>query len=259
MEKRKYYLLKEVILGLYKEYQQHQQELEKLKALCEKKEDRVEDFNFMVFKSQHKNPMLLCDYEPKQNRIQKLMTDFSKKTGYYIYGKNKAYLVTDNNRYYFHGHRGYPIHVKYNYGMEEEFYNQAKLILSSEFSHSMNSDYIEISNSDIDTMFHTDTRYIDFSINSSNNKLPKSVIWYDSLNNNLIFKSDNKELNNQDIENLLNFEIPSTTLNSYHIKTIHKSKILEKQVTISRITPMNTISLDIKEEEKQLILSKLRK
>lgn len=259
METKDYYTLKEIILGLHDEYQLHQQELQKLKELCERKENKATDFNFRVFQPENKKPVLLCDYEPRQNRIQRVMTDLSKKVGYYIYGRNTAYLVTDNNRYYFLcGHKSYPVHVRYDDGMEEKFYNQASAILNSTFSNSICSKYIEKNDSNIDAALTIDTRYIQLYIRNNSDKTPRSTIWYNPSFDTIEFQSFNGKLNTQHIENTLNIKFPSNGLSSYHIQTINMSNLSEKPMVLKPINPTSRIIFEV-QEEKQVILSKTRR
>ena len=258
MEKKDYYALKEIILGLNSAYQLHLQELNKLKELCEVDKKKVADFHFEVYKSDGKNPKLFCDYEPKQNKVQKLITDCSKKTGFYIYGRNRASLVTDHNQYYFYGYPHYPIHVKYNYGMDKAFYTQANAILDSEFSRSMKSKYIEKNHSDIDALLDIDTRYINFSIRSNSDIFQKSWMRYDCMDNTLLFLMNEGCLNNQLIEETLNLEFPSSELDSYHIRTINASKMAEKPIVLGYVDPVDRVKLAIVEEENQVVLSKTR-
>lgn len=259
MEKKDYYTLKEIILGLNNEYQLHQRELEKLKEFCEMDEKKVVDFNFTVFQPgfplERRNPVLLCHYEPKQNIIQRVITNFSKKNGLY-FDNSTAYLVTDYNQYYFYGHSGYPIHVKYDYGIDQKFHEQVHIILDSDFSRNINSGYIDTICSDIDSNFHIAFNCIRLVIQSDTDQFQKSRIHYDSTSNSLEFSMDRGTLSNQYIEDILNLKFASSDLNPYHITTINTSKMTEKPIVLGYVGPVHSMEFSIIEEENQVVLSK---
>lgn len=252
-----YYTLSEIILGLRDEYQKHQNELRELKELCEIDKKKAVDFRFSVFQPENKNPELHCDYEPKQNKIQKLMTDISIKTGSYIYGKHSAILATDNNSYHF-CYPKYPVHVRYEYGMDEKFQEQATSILNSEFSQNIKTKYIEPVNPEIDYAFDLEQRLIDFYIRESNDEFQESSITCRPYEDIINIRSFDKELSSEMINNALEIKVPKKELSSYHIGIIDSSKITEKPIKLERTEPCKKIDFSIQEEEKQVVLSKVR-
>lgn len=257
MEKKNYYTLKEIILGLSDEYQIHQHELQKLKELCTADEKKVLDFYFRIYQPEYKNPILLCEYNPKQNSFQKFVTDFSKRIGYYIYGRNTARLVTDNNEYYFLcGFREYPIHVKYDYGIGEEFYQQATRILNSNFSNNMRSKYIEKNELGMDAALTITTSQVNLYIRKKCGNLPSSVLWYDSSEEVIGLQSFEKNINKQYLSTILDIGFPISELNPYHIQKIESSEKKEKPIDLQYEDSENSIQLAIKEEEKSVVLCK---
>lgn len=67
-------------MGLNHEYQLHKKELEKLKQFCEMDRKKAVDFNFRLFKpTADNNPILLCEYEPKYNKVQNLIMSDKRK------------------------------------------------------------------------------------------------------------------------------------------------------------------------------------
>ena len=189
MNNKDYYTLREIILGLHREYLDYQQKLQDLKQFCDIDKKKVVDFNFRIHQPEEKNATLLCEYIPKQNKIEKLITNFSKKNGFYIYGKNTAHLVTDNNQYYFLcGHTKYPVHVKYNYDMEAKFSSYVNSILKDEFSNNMKSKYIEDNCSDINAALTIDSTSIELYVRDKCSKVPSSIVLYDSREDILEFK-----------------------------------------------------------------------
>lgn len=260
MEKKDYYSLKEIILGLYDEQKKHQQDLQKLKKLCIMDKKRVVDFRFHIYQPEKKKPILLCEYEPRQNQIQKIATEFSKKTGYYIYGKHTAYLVTDNNKYYFlNGNERYPVGIRHDYGMEEEFYNQVNSILNSRFANNMNSKYIEKNCSNIDAGFTISTRDIELYIRNSSDKIPCSLVRYNPSDETLMFKSFEGSFNAQSMTDVLSTNFPISELNQYHIEMISTSEKTEEPISLEYNGTTKAIKLNMQEEEKQFVLRKYRK
>lgn len=239
MVKKDYYTLKEIILGLSDEYQLHEQELQNLKKLCTMNEKQTLNFHFRVHQPECKNPILLCEYEPKQNLFQK--------------------SVTDNNEYYFLcGYRKYPIHVKHDYGAAEQFYHQANSILNSEFSNSIRSKYIEKNELGIDAALTIDTTQIELYIRKKCGSLPSSILWYDSSEEMMKFQSYEENLNKQYIDTVLNIGFPTGELNPYHIQKINSSEKREKPINLQYDGNENRIQLDVIEEEKQVVLCKRR-
>ncbi len=260
MHKKDYYTLKEIILGLHNEYLIHQQKLQELKQFCEIDKKKAVDFEFRIFQPEGKNPILLCEYIPKQNKVQKFITDFSKKKGYYIYGRNTAHLVTDNNQYYFLcGRTEYPIHVKYNYGMDTEFSNYANSILESEFSNNIRSQYIEDNCLGINAALTINSTLIELYIRDKYDKIPASIILYDSREDVLEFKSFEEQVNKQCMETALDIAFPSEKLNEYHIKTILDSEESKKTMIFQEFGSCDMAKFDIQAKETQYVLQKVRK
>lgn len=259
MEKKDYYTLKEIILGLRGEYLNHQQKLYNLKQFCDIDKGKAVDFNFRIHQSEQKNPTLLCEYIPKQNKIEKLITNFSKKSGFYIYGQHTAHLVTDNNQYYFLcGYTKYPVHVKYNYGMEEKFSSSVNSILKDEFSNSMRSQYIEDNCSDINAALTIDSTLINLYVRDTCSKVPYSFVLYDSSKDILEFKSFDEQFDKQSMETALDIMFPSEKLNKYHVRTIINSNESEKPMVLENFSPCDMAKFDIQDEGKQYVLRRIR-
>lgn len=259
MDKKEFFSLKQIILGLHDECQIHQQELQKLKEFCTMDEKKVKDFWFRVYQPENKRPTLLCEYDPNQNQFQRFITYLSEKSGYYIYGRHTAHLVTDNNTYYFlSGNSEYPVHIKYHYGMEEQFYQQASLILGSEFANNMRSGYIEKNTLNMDAALSIDSEGITLYIRKGDNQYSSSLVWYNSSKETILFKSYEENLDAQYMEDILAMGFPASELNSYHLKTINASKKAEMPIAIECMESASEIEFSM-EEKNQFVLSKIRK
>ena len=251
------YTIQEIILGLRSEYQKQQVELEKLKKLCGFDKKIVEDFDFYVSNGERKEelqPELCCKYIEKQNQLQKLL----KKIDNIISGekinispKYDAISVCDNNnRNYFslankETLEKYPIYVpEYN---DEEFSILKNKLLSSEFA-------IPFSNrspSDLDYL-SIKTASIIISL------WQESCVFYQPKTDSIRFIR-NRELTDEEIVSLLEKTIPSSSLHPYHITTIDTSGIIGKSIILEKTVPSKNVELSIREEEKQFVLSKVRK
>lgn len=256
MEKKDYYTLKEIILGLNHEYQQHEKELEKLKEFCGMDERKTTDFNFRLFQATDKNPVLLCDYEPKYNTFQKLIMSDKKRADIRMSGYYTATLATDGNRYHFL-YPEYPIHIKYDYGMDEKFFNQANAILNSEFAKNIWAwtECDEINCSDIRKSLTIEPDRLSSYIKNDDDSL-QSYVAYNPFDNTMIFQMFEGNLSNKFVEDTLNLEFSSSELNPYHITSIHASKMAEKPIVLGYISPVDRVEFAIMEEEKQVVLSK---
>ncbi len=204
--------------------------------------------------------MLFCEYYPKQNEIQKHITDFSKKQGYYIHGQNEARLVTDNNQYYFlYDCKKYPIHVKYDYDINAKFVNCAHFILNSEFTNGIQSRYIENNCLGVNAALTIDHTLFRLYIREKYGKLPVFVILYDSREDVLEFQSVEEKIDKESLGEALNIAFPSETLNDYHVKTILSSEEREKTVVLEEFGLCNAAKFDIQPNENQYVLRRVRK
>lgn len=255
---RDYYTLGQVILGLRDEYQKHQSDLRLLKDFCDVDEKKVADFRFSVFQPENRQPELHCDYEPKQNKIEKLIANFRKKTGSYIYGKYKAILVTDNNSYHFCSNN-YPVHIRKCYSnMDKSFQEKTTEILNSDFSKNIKTKYIEIVNTEINYALTIEQRLINLYIRESNNKFPRSVILYGPREDIISICSFDKKISSELIESVLEIKVPKEKLSNYHIGIIDTTEVIAKPINLQRIQPCKQVEFSIQEEEKQIVLSKVK-
>ncbi len=255
---KKDYTFGEIILGLRDEYLLYQQKLRELKQFCEMDSRKATDFHFRISKFDKNNPILLCDYLPKQNSLEKIVTDLSKKMGYYIYGRNTVHLVTDNNQYYFlSGMKKYPIHIKYD--MDIKFNDSAKKILMSEFVNNILSQYIEDNCSDLNAVLTIKPAGIELFIRDNQSHLPKSVIFYNSQDDNLEFKSFSKQLQKTHLEMALSVSIPYQKLNNYHIQKIHSNPNTSKPIILEEFNLYSELKFNFEPNETQCILRKVAK
>lgn len=260
MEKKDYYTLKEIILGLNDEYLKYQQKLQELKQFCEMDKKRAIDFNFRIFQPPQEMPTLVCDYDPKQNRLQQLITDISKKTGHFIYGKYLSHLVIDNNQYYFLSNN-YPVHIKYGTDTNIEFYNHANSILKSEFSNNMVTPFMIESNlSDINATMLINSTTIDFELYKGNNfnGIPSHRILYNSRKNTLEISSYKNTFDKDFMQMAFDISFPSPKLNKYQIETIEKSKNKEKSIVLEETDSSDMAKFEIQSKETKYVLHKVK-
>jgi len=254
MQKKYYYTLKEIILGLRKEYLTHQQKLQALKNCCDIDAKKVVDYDFRLYQPSQLKPKLLCEYTPKQNKVQKALTDIRKKRGFYIYGQHTSGLVTDNNWYYFKDPK-YPVHIKSD--SRAEFSRYASSLLEDEFSNEIKSEYIERYCSDVNGALTIDSMSVDLFIREKSSNIPRSSILYDSKEYVLQFESYDEPMNRQSLEAALNITFPSKELNDYHVKTISNSEESEKPLYLEEFDSCSKAKFDIQDQGNQYVLRRL--
>lgn len=237
MENKEYYTLREILLGLHDEYINSQQQLQQLKQFCEMDEKKAIDFNFRVFRPENMKPLLLCDFDPKENKLQKIIAEINKKTGQYSYPNQTANLVRDNNRYYFLCKTlEFPVRIKSDYGMDSEFVSLADSILDSEFSNGIDSKYITKNLSLLNAALTIDSTAIEFYVKDNLGDVPPSVLLYDAVTDSVDFYALGVRPTKEQFETVMNVKIPSEELNDYHIKTIedNRNKDQEKPYSLRK-------------------------
>lgn len=225
MENKGYYTLREILLGLRDEYINNQQQLQQLKQFCEMDGKKAIDFNFRVFRPENMKPLLLCDFDPKENKLQKIIAEFNKKTGQYSYPNQTANLVKDNNRYYFLCKTlDFPVRIKSDYGMDSEFVSLADSILDSEFSNGIDSKYITNNLSLLNAALTIDSSSVVLYVKDNLGKIPASVLSYDAQTDRLDYFLLGARPTKEQFEMALDVRIPSEELNEYHINAIENNK-----------------------------------
>lgn len=237
MERKDYYTLREIILGLHDEYVNNQQQLQKLKLFCEMDKKRVEDFNFRVFRPENMKPLLLCDFEPKQNKMQKIVAEINKRTGHYSYPNETASLVKDNDKYHFSYKNGeFPVCIKNDYGFERAFSYVADSIIDSEFSNGIDSKYITSNLSGLNAALTIDSSSIVLYVKDNSGSIPTSVLSYDAPSDRVDYYLLGERPTKEQFEMAMNVKIPSDELNEYHIRSIenNSTKNEEKPHTLRK-------------------------
>lgn len=252
------YTIQEIILGLRDEYQKQQEELKELKKLCRFDKKIVEDFDFYILNEKYIEELqseLCCKYIEKQNKLQKLLNNIDTIINgerINISPKYDAVSVYDNNyRNYFslinkETFEKYPIYVpEYN---DEKFSALKNKLLSSEFA---NMSFLNSTISNLDHLWIRPNSII-------MSFWDQPCVFYYPKTDSIGF-SKYAELTDDEIINLLETPISSSSLHSYHIRTIDTSGIISKSVVLEKTKPSKNVELSIREEEKQVVLSKVRK
>ena len=243
--------MKEIILGLRNEYQKNRKLLDELKLYCEYDDKKIKDFYFYIqgMKSNHE---LYCEIVKRRN----LMQELGIKIKDLVIGEDlnhDAILTKDNNNsYYFVGLcDNYPICVDLSF--MEKFSKAVDKVFESEFVRNINI------NSGI--LFKDSGQSYSFNISYENISiytmgLPK--LYYNSRLDTIRAYSFNEKFLPSSIYDILNFEIPSEKLKPYHITTINNNSTLNEDITFESFQPCRNIEFSIEEQEKQIVLSKIR-
>ena len=249
MEMEKNYTLREIILGLRKEFLLYQKKLIELKELCEADENLVSDYTFRVCKFD--KPQIVCYCDPKTSLFFQKILSLIKKIHYIYTTKPMAFLEPD-------GHfdpitNKWHISIKNNLESQEKFYQLVTDILTSKISYYATNEYIEYLGAVLNIVSP------DIGLHFLNHEI-FSGIFFSYYADEDIFRiiSHEKEVNVQDIEDMLNIFFPSSQLNSYLIETITNNEIDIKPIEITESTIFKKASFDIREEEKKYVLSRIK-
>lgn len=224
MEKRDYYRLREVILGLRGVYQENERELLKLKDYVSYDTDKVADLNFSLLQTfKETDPQLVCYFEEKRNKLQKMMDTLLKATGFYIYGGDIAH-------YYFESENGKKEIVapnkKCSAHLADSFTDKALQILTSDFATNILSPSFFTKDSELECIVRPSEIHC-FSDEVSIDYVPFS----DMLQ---VFNMDShKSITMKDVNRYLELPIEADKIPAYHKEKIEDSQAMEKGIVFS--------------------------
>ena len=253
MEKKNEYELIELILGTRNLYRQHERDLRLLRHFCTPTKKNVKDYYFYVHQSDKKSPELYCSYTKNQNAFQKKISRIKD----FIVGndltENDGLCVKDDSgNYTINGfHSKFPVKIT----SPITFRNMASELLDSEFVRKIkltkdNSGAIKSSDENSSLYFT--------QCNITLDNVLGYCIKYLSTNDTIMFMSFDKKISTEIIEHTLKVKFPADKLNEYHLTSIHSS--IQKPIVFEeKIKPCRFVEYEMKEEEKQIVLSKKRR
>lgn len=234
MEKKDYYELKDLVLGLRDEYQKNEQLLLALKqytTICDK---RVSDLYFDVHQSflEDRLPTLGYHLIIKRNKLHQLYVDYAKKKGFYLYGRDYGMVRKDSQS-------GYQIGKDYHVRVDDEkaFAELSQTILESAFALNIQTHYLELENEQIDCALEIHHGGILLNIRKDQGDLFDSLIVYNSREDKIYFDiySKNAKLcdcSSQYLEKALKIEFPKDMFSDYHRDVIDHNEDTDKKLII---------------------------
>lgn len=251
MEKRDYYYLKEVILGLRKEYLKNEQELNKLAQQICYIDKRIERVSFSLFEPDNKKIELWRTIIFKQNQIQRLIEKVSRMLGLYTIGDNSKLCCPDNKGMYSLTDRGFLIGIK-----DQDCFGKAvNDLMNSEFNQKIKQPIFNIDNEEADCNISiTHSRIGSYEI-SDRGKIPYSSLDYFASEDALYFYPYHNNGSVTDIDNILNIKVSKDLLSNYHKMIIEKSGVIGRPVFVDfNIEKKKPTVLDIEDYGTQFVL-----
>jgi len=254
MQKKDYYTLKEIILGLRKEYMIQQQKLQALKQYCDANRKKLVDYDFSILHVMEKNPVLFCDYVPKNTKGRKILIGIGKKMGFPTCLEPFSSLLADDDGYRFKKTK-FPVHIKPDSLIE--FSKHADSILKNEFSNGIKTERIEDNSLDANASLKIASESIYLFIEEKYGKIPSSAIFYDSKKDILKIDSFDEPMDKQSLEAALDIAFPCQGLNEYHINTISNSEESEKPLYLEEFASCSKANFDIQNKGNQYVLRRI--
>lgn len=249
MDKKEYYKLREVILGLREGYQQQANEWKKLSEMISYDKDVIRDVDFMFWRgSEHPPGMQLdCCFKLYRNFFGKCKDILIDKVGY-CYDEKRRVLLTMED---------FPLDIIQAQDSRcvaktsnpEQFYQEVTSLAQREFLN-----YIcGTARSDND-----DTKLLFRSFNTDVNNSKMSMMYYSLFDVFGVFSRDSL-LTSSDFEQLFETPISKDKLPPYHQELINHTQAAQKPIILpDDCVVTDTALFDIMEEPTQVVLRKKR-
>lgn len=257
MEKKNYYYLKEIILGLKDEYVKYQKQLQELKQYTQIiDKNTLDDFYFWLFQSsKDEKPELECVIEKKKNRMQCLIEDIQKTRGSFIYGKGRHECYFNNNGQTIINDGKISI-----YGLSPEFCQQVKAILTSSFANEIFLENIPVIGNDGNPFLSINQSFIRYLYSVDSNS-HVSLECRPELQTTKIYIGKYDSIISEEIINtILYSKFSKNSFSKYHQKIIDTNSASTKSIKILEIPTMSPFGfaepMELVEDEKGLVLKK---
>lgn len=247
MEKRNYYYLREIILGLREEYLKNKISLENLKKHIIIDDKKINNIDFKIFKDKENRLSLFCYLEKRQNVINKLFNSLNNidDMGYIIE------ILKDSEYYGIKPMEG----IKVDNLLE--FRKESEKIINSDFNKNIQLQLFDLMSAD---------RNYDLLINAHKievkcyNKLVSDISYLQNKDVITVSAVSVGKNSNISIHRALNLEVPKDLLNDYYIDLIDSTPIAFKNVYIEPyMNSLESIELNISENNSGVVLKKINK
>lgn len=223
-----YYLFRDIILGLRKEFLENQQKIKALKEYINYDLNKIDSFDIRVFVGSKNVVELLINIEKRQRRIIKLINDLRKRLGIYIWTAYDTKIVSEDGKYDI---KDKDLGLEVDLEKREEFKAKVLELENSEF---VKNTGIVYCNNVVD------------SLNSALNITPGFTYLYmqegdlngvscdyDAKNDEIILMgTKNRPLRENDLEDMLNMQCKKDKLSLYHQTIIDNSSVFDKDIEI---------------------------
>ncbi len=229
MQKKDYYYLKDIILGLKSEYLKCYQELEKLKQFVSiTNEKMVKDFHFILFKLYPTDDVtLLCNIVKRKNMLKKLLENIQSKIGMYAYDIIHECKFNDNNEMVISNDK---IGI---FGNTPEFCSQIKLIKDLPFTNNIAVKFLHpIKNSENAYTRITHNRIYYMNTIDSEKHI---ILNYHPVNNLILLDKYDENFNEELLYSILYSKYSRNELSKYHQNIIDSSDVASKVVKVMDI------------------------
>lgn len=249
------YTYKEILLGLRPQLLQTKQLLDELKGLSTSDQKKIRDYFFYLHQSlddKRPNPELMISFKKEQSALMELIQRLKKAAGYRQ--PTATPVLRNNNSEYFPANRR-DCRVAVKHDKKEEFDTVARIILDSasakETNFSVNylpsygePESVRIAN------YGVEARRIE------NHQIQS--LTYKGREDAFVYRAPKTmPLTNDELQRLLSIEVPKVDLPPYHQILLETSEDLDKEIVLtSMLSPTNFVKLDVKEDGKQLLLTR---
>lgn len=257
MENKKFYSVKDIILGSRIEYLTLDENLKLLRQLCYSYDKNVEEFRFSLSKvSPAVKPKLICHFTHSLRTLRGLIIYLQKKINRYYAGMEIGRCVKGEDGNYSINNNYYNAYVR----NKVTFAETADSILGSEFANKMNFGlcYFDKENDGTDFMQHQMIVFPNLIRYSRVDNKNFGICSYYSEDDVINFRA-NENIWDATIRNMFDYQIPASSLSTYQIEMIDGSDIVQKPVEIiSEIHGSMDVDLLIEEETDKVVLRKVK-
>lgn len=265
MENKEYYTVKEIIFGLRNEYCNIESKLQSLRNFCIHDERLVSGYRFDLSTGYGEKANIICRYMKKENLVQKFLRKTHPVNSYIELTNINTILCTkdNNDKYFISKYEDNCGLLKYSVAIREdknkEFSESVSKLLNSDFVTSIN-DSVKFDSNGKECVLRTTVDNLDFIINIDSEDYNIVQVHYHAKSDLLTVRIfGDKQDFNKIINYILDIKVPKEKLNSYHLNLVNNSKIYEKNISLEKLNKINfEVNFAIKEENNQIVLSKLR-
>jgi len=259
MESKKFYSVKDIILGSRIEYLSLDENLKLLRQMCYTYDKNVEDFQFSLSKANASvKPKIICHFTQNLKTLRGVIIYLQKRINRYYGGMEIGCCIKGENEYYLIDNDYYDAHIR-NKGT---FRDTADSIIESDFANKMKFGlcYLEKRGSGDYFSQHqliVFPQMIRYSrVDNSSFALCRYYSEDDVIN---IKTNDSDGVWDCTIRNIFGYRIPAESISLYQRELIDSSDIVQKPLEIvSEVYNSGEVDLLIEEQNNKVVLRKVK-